>query len=94
MTVSFDRAEEIGLKALTWLAANEDLLPVFFGASGASLADLKAQAGTTAFLASVLDFLLMDDAWVVGFCDACGLAYDQPMRARAALPGGELVHWT
>jgi hypothetical protein len=36
----------------------------------------------------VLDFLLMDDAWVVAFCDAAGLPYEAPMRARAALPGG------
>jgi len=42
----------------------------------------------------VLDFLLMDDAWVMGFCEAEGLKYDQPMYARAALPGGEQVNWT
>ena len=36
----------------------------------------------------------MDDAWVVAFCDAEGLAYDEPLRARYALPGAEQVHWT
>ena len=94
MSVSQDAAEEIGVKALIWLAGNDDLMPVFLGASGASVDDVKASAGEPAFLASVLDFLLMDDAWVMGFCEAEGLKYDQPMYARAALPGGEQVNWT
>ncbi|WP_439111276.1 DUF3572 domain-containing protein [Lentibacter sp.] len=94
MSISQEMAEDIGIKALIWLAGNEDLLPVFLGASGALAGDIKAQAGEPAFLASVLDFLLMDDAWVMGFCDAEGLKYDLPMRARAALPGGEQVNWT
>jgi hypothetical protein len=89
-----DSAETVGLRALGWLAANEDLLPVFLGASGASLDDLRSGAGDAAFLGSVLDFLLMDDAWVMAFCDAAGLGYEAPMRARAALPGGGEVHWT
>ena len=43
---------------------------------------------------SVLDFVMMDDAWVVAFCDAVGIAYTTPMQARAALPGGAVTHWT
>ncbi|WP_438990924.1 DUF3572 domain-containing protein [Lentibacter sp.] len=94
MSVSQNAAEDIGLKALIWLAGNEDLMPVFLGASGADVAAIKASAGDPAFLASVLDFLLMDDAWVMGFCEAEGLSYEQPKMARAALPGGEQVSWT
>ena len=33
-------------------------------------------------------------AWVVAFCDAQGLKYDMPLRARYALPGAENVNWT
>lgn len=94
MTMSQDSAEVIGLKALAWLAAQEDLLPVFLGATGASEADVKRQAAEPAFLGAVLDFIMMDDAWVVGFCDANALDYLDPMTARAALPGGDQVHWT
>lgn len=94
MSISQELAEDIGIKALIWLAGNEELLPVFLGASGALANDIKAQAGEPAFLASVLDFLLMDDAWIMGFCDGEGLKYDLPMRARAALSGGEQVNWT
>ncbi len=89
-----ENAETVGLQALAWLAGNDEIFPVFLGSSGATAADLKAQAGDPAFLAAVLDFLLMDDKWVTGFCDAAGLGYDMPMRARHALPGGGEVNWT
>lgn len=89
-----EAAETVGVKALGWLAGNDELLPVFLGSTGASLDDLRAGAGDPAFLGSVLDFVMMDDAWVVAFCDAAGIAYTIPMRARAALPGGAETHWT
>lgn len=89
-----ERAEQIAISALGWLATNEELLPVFLGASGANAADLRASAENPAFLASVLEFLTMDDAWVVAFCDAEGIKYEDPLRARYALPGAEAVHWT
>lgn len=92
--MSQDRAETVGLIALGWVAGNDDLMPLFLGSSGASAADLQSAAADPAMLGAVLDFLLMDDAWVTGFCDACGLDYAEPMAARAALPGGEQVHWT
>ena len=89
-----ESAEVIGLKALGWLAANEELLPVFLGSTGASEADVRAGISDPDFLGALLDFIMMDDAWVTSFCDAEGLAYDQPMMARMALPGGEQMHWT
>ncbi len=81
-----EAAETVGVQA--------ELLPVFLGSTGASLDDLRAGAGDPAFLGSVLDFLMMDDAWVVAFCDAAGIAYTVAMQARAALPGGAVTHWT
>ncbi|NEX45760.1 DUF3572 domain-containing protein [Pseudotabrizicola algicola] len=89
-----DSAETLALQALSWLAANDDLLPVFMGSTGVSAEELAARAAEPEFLGSVLDFLLMDDAWIMAFCDAAGLRYDAPMLARAALPGGEAQHWT
>lgn len=89
-----EHAETIAARALAWLANNDDLLPVFMGATGAGAEDIRARAGEADFLGSVLDFLMMDDAWVVGFCDDAGLAYDAPMQARLALPGGAQTHWT
>ncbi len=87
-------AETVALKALSWLVTSDDLLPVFLGATGASEADLRARAAEPAFLLSVLEFLMMDDAWVVRFCDATGVGYDVPMQARQTLPGGAQMNWT
>lgn len=89
-----DAAETLALRALGWLAGNDELFPVFLGATGASAGDVAARAGDPVFLGSVLDFLLMDDAWVIGFCDSAGLAYTLPLQARGALPGGAQTHWT
>lgn len=94
MSFTRESAETLALKALGWLAANDDLLPVFLGNSGASEADVRENAADPVFLGSVLDFLMMDDAWVVGFCDDFQLPYESVMGARAALPGGEQVNWT
>ena len=94
MTKARDAAETLALQALAWLVGNDDLLPAFLNATGASEADLRARAGEAEFLGSVLDFLMMDDAWVVNFCDTAGIGYNLPMQARAVLPGGEAVNWT
>ncbi len=87
-------AETTALRALGWLVGNDDLLPAFLAASGADLADLRARAAEPGFLASVLDFLLTEDAHVLAFCDATGLAYDAPMQARIVLAGNDRRHWT
>lgn len=92
--LSKDSAEVLALEALSWLVGNNELLPVFLNATGASEADLRARARDPEFLASVLDFLLMDDAWIAGFCQSADYGYDFPLRARAALPGGAQVNWT
>ena len=89
-----EMAETVGLQALAWLAGNDEIFPVFLGSSGASAADLKDRAEDPAFLGAVLDFICMDDAWVIGFCDSAGLGYDTPLRARQALPGGGEMNWT
>jgi hypothetical protein len=94
MTMSQESAETVGLQALGWLAGNEDLLPVFLGATGASEADVRSGASDPEFLGGLLDFLMMDDAWVMSFCDSISIPYDRLMQARHSLPGGEQVNWT
>jgi hypothetical protein len=94
MPMSQETADTVALQALAWLAGNDDLLPVFMGATGASAEDLRARITEPAFLLSVLDFLMMDDAWVIAFCDDLSISYDVPMQVRNALPGGAPMHWT
>ena len=76
------------------MAEGKSLIPEDAYETGASEADLRAGAQDPEFLGSVLDFVMMDDAWVVAFCAEAGLENTAPMAARAALPGGAQVHWT
>lgn len=87
-------AETRALGMLAWLLGQDELLPVFLGATGATEADLKARAGEPEFLASVVDFLMLDDAWVVDCAAALGWRPEEVMAVRAALPGGDLPNWT
>lgn len=89
-----EKAETLALKALGWLVGNEELLPVFLGSSGTTLEEMRGRAADSEFLGLVLDFLLMDDSWVLDFAGFAGIPPEGVMAARQALPGGEAVHWT
>jgi hypothetical protein len=92
--MSPESAQTIALQALAWLVGNEEVCQTFLGSTGTSADELRARATDPQFLASVLEFLTMDDTWVVSFCDSVNLAYDDPLKARYALPGAEQIHWT
>lgn len=89
-----ERAQTVALAALAWLAGHEDLLPVFLGSSGATLADLRDRAADPAQLTSVLDFVLMDDAWVLELSQSAELSPGEPFAARSVLAGPAGAHWT
>ncbi|PKP69310.1 MAG: DUF3572 domain-containing protein [Alphaproteobacteria bacterium HGW-Alphaproteobacteria-4] len=87
-------AETVGIQALGWLAAQDDLFMAFLAASGASVAELRVRAADPEFLAAVLDFLLQDDAQVLAFAEASGLAPEAALHAAAVLSGPAGAHWT
>ncbi|MDF2234937.1 DUF3572 domain-containing protein [Albimonas sp. CAU 1670] len=87
-------AEQVALRALGFLAGREDELTVFMAAAGLSPDDLRARAAEPDFLGFVLDYLLQDETLLIDFCQEQGLPFDQPMRARQALPGGDAPDWT
>ncbi len=89
-----DMAEVLGIKALGWLAENEEHLLRFLGMTGSDPAELRTRAQDPEFLGFVLDFLLSDDRIILAFCDDTGIGPETPMQARAALPGGALPNWT
>lgn len=94
MSYTSQQAEIIAIQVLGWLSAQDDLLMTFMGATGSGLDDVRTRAGDPEFLASVMDFILMDDDWVRGFCDQQSLSYDAIQHIRMALPGGALPNWT
>lgn len=89
-----DQAEDLALQALGWLAEDPELTGRFLDASGLAPGDLRGLAQAPEFLAAVLDFVLAEDAHVLALAARTGLAPEAIQRARAALPGGELPHWT
>ena len=89
-----DSAQTAALKILGWIASDDELLPVFLGASGVQVDDLKTRAGDPEFLASLVDFVMMDDAWIVRASEVCGWPPEEITIIRAGLPGGDQPHWT
>jgi hypothetical protein len=89
-----DLAETRALGILGWLLGQDELLPVFLGATGVTEGDLRSSAADPVFLASVVDFLMQDDAWVITCAEALGWPPDQIIHIRASLPGGDLPNWT
>tara|TARA_B100001093_G_scaffold381374_1_gene366912 strand:+ start:271 stop:549 length:279 start_codon:yes stop_codon:yes gene_type:complete len=87
-------AQTYALTVLGWLVARDDLLELFVGSTGSTLESMKENAQEEGFLVSVLDFLMMDDQWVLDCCYDTNLDPNNMRLARLALPGGEEMHWT
>ena len=87
-------AEIYALKAANWLLSNQELLDLFMGSTGVSENTIKSDIQNTVFLVAVLDFLLLDDKWVIEACDAMKLQPELMQTARLFLPGGDQVNWT
>lgn len=92
--LSREAAELLGLQALGWVAGQPELAADFLNATGASPDEMRDRAADPEFLGFVLDFLLADETALVAFAAEAGIAPDRPLRARVALPGGALPHWT
>ena len=87
-------AEALALQSLSWLLQDEELLPRFLVATGADPAQMAILAQDSGFLGAVLDFLLTEDSLVLACAEAAGVAPESVLQARAALPGGDIPHWT
>ena len=92
--MTIEEAEIYALKATDWLILKQDLLEVFMGSTGVSEITIKSEFHDGVFLAAVLDFLLLDDNWVIDACQAIGLEPEAMAVVRQLLPGGEKVNWT
>ena len=92
--MSPEAAETYALKVLGWMVGDAEILPIFMGSSGSSADDIKKRAQDSDFLIAVLDFVMLDDAWVLACCKACALEPEAMQTARQALPGGGVFNWT
>jgi hypothetical protein len=83
--LSPERAELLGLNALTWLAGQPEALALFLRLSGISGPDLRAAAGSPGLTLALLDFLLAHEEFLLAFCEADGTRAAELHLARHTL---------
>lgn len=89
-----EQAEILALKALTYLAGLDEMMDRFSALSGMAAGDILERAGEPEMLAGIMDFFLTDEALLTEFCEEHEIDPEDLARARMALPGGDLPHWT
>jgi len=89
MDIGEEDAQAIALRALAYVAENEDRLSRFLAASGISQNDVSGRLGDPAFLAGVLDFVLADDEMTVEFVNQINIDPMLPRLTRRKLPGAD-----
>ena len=85
-----DAAEIVAVQALTFIAADPERLGLFLAESGIGPETLRTAAADPHFLASVLEFVMRDDATVKAFASASQL---HPTNIAAALQALGDPHW-
>lgn len=76
-------AELTAVKALSWIASDDELAGAFLAMSGAGADEIRERAADPEFLGFVLDFMLSDERALIRFCEAEGLS---PRRRCAPAP--------
>ena len=83
-----EAAEAIAIKALGFLAGDDERLERFLALSGLAADELRAAAAAPGFLPGVLDHVLSDDRLILAFAAELGVDPAEIGRARAALERG------
>ncbi|MFB2552286.1 DUF3572 domain-containing protein [Ensifer soli] len=77
----------IAAALLVWLASEPDLLGRFLALSGLDAQSLRAAATEDGFQAGLIDFVMGNEADLLAFCQASGIAPEDVVHAHAALSG-------
>ena len=83
-------AEIVAIQALSFIAGDPERLGLFLAETGIGPETLRKSASDPKFLASVLDFVMRDDATVKAFADASQL---HPTNIAAAQQVLGDPHW-
>ena len=86
-TMSKPAAQDLGARALLFLAEDEGRLIRFLSETGLDPAGLQEQAGTDTTLAAVLGHLLDDESLLLVFTSAAAVEPEDVQSARASLGG-------
>lgn len=82
-----ERAEALALRALAFIAADEERFRRFLLSTGATPDDVRRRAADPNFLSGVYDHMLADDTLLVAFAEEAGLDPSAIADARYRLPG-------
>jgi hypothetical protein len=78
-------AETLGLKALTWLVGQPELLDRFLTVSGLNGSGLRARAGDASLLGAILEHILANEQLAKALCTDEGLEPRELHLARHVL---------
>ena len=82
-----ETAYTIGLKAITYILGEEDLLSRFIALSGIGENEIVESLQDPNFLSASLDFLLNNEKDLISFCDDSNIDRNEPWNASRILGG-------
>jgi hypothetical protein len=82
-------ASDLAVRALIFLAADEERVSRFLALTGLDPSEIRARLGERGFQLAVLDHLAGDEALLIAFAEAEAIRPEAVGRARRALGGGE-----
>lgn len=85
--MKIENAELIAIRALQYLAGDEEQLGRFAALTGTDLSNLRAQANDRGFLIGVLDFFVNHEPTLMAFCANADIPPGEIMQAKQALDG-------
>ena len=83
-----ENAYIIGLRAITYIMNEEELLTRFIALTGLSEGDISERIEEKYFLSSCLEFLMSNEKDLIAFCHDSDIPPDSPMQAYQAFGGG------
>lgn len=90
-----DHAEIIAINGLSFVAGNEEYLGHYIKLSGISLEQLKAGTSDPLtmpnILASIIDFLMQNEKYLIEFSEENQINPDQITKTRVFFPGANLT---
>ena len=92
--MSTEEAEINAIKALAFIASEENIISQFISQTGLFPNQLIENTQNPEWLGAVLDFLMEDETLLLRFCELEKLQPEKITMLRSHLPGGINTHWT
>ena len=87
--MTYEEAQAVAVKALTFIASDPQLLPRFLALTGIEPGEIRQAAREPGFLAGVLQFVLAHEPTLMAFSEASSIPPQDVGAAHKALPFGE-----